>query len=74
MKNPSAADKSKYCILDEEKICDDCGECDRCDLDPNKICDNCCHCIDTDTDYGEIEIDGIYTDIESIEQIEEKES
>ena len=38
-------DKVKMCVLDDEKVCDDCGECNRCDLDPNKICDNCCRCI-----------------------------
>lgn len=38
-------DKERICVLDDSKICDDCGECDRCDLDPNKICDNCCRCI-----------------------------
>ena len=38
-------DKVKICVLDENKECDDCGECNRCDLDPNKICDNCCMCI-----------------------------
>lgn len=38
-------DKERMCLLDETKVCDDCGECDRCDLDPNKICDNCCRCI-----------------------------
>lgn len=38
-------DAERICVLDEEKICDDCGECNRCDLDPNKICDNCCLCI-----------------------------
>lgn len=35
----------RNCLLDESKVCDDCGECDRCDLDPNKICDNCCKCL-----------------------------
>lgn len=35
----------KVCVLDDNKICDDCGECNRCDLDPEKICDNCCRCI-----------------------------
>lgn len=35
----------KMCVLDETKVCDNCGECIRCDLDPNKICDNCCRCI-----------------------------
>lgn len=38
-------EKKRMCLLDENKVCDDCGECDRCDLDPNKICDNCCKCI-----------------------------
>lgn len=38
-------EKVRMCLLDETKVCDDCGECDRCDLDPNKICDNCCKCI-----------------------------
>ncbi len=38
-------EKVRTCVLDDEKICDDCGECSRCDLDPNKICDNCCKCI-----------------------------
>ena len=37
--------EKRMCLLDEKKVCDDCGECDRCDLDPNKICDNCCRCI-----------------------------
>ncbi|MBO4384134.1 MAG: hypothetical protein J5854_01775 [Clostridia bacterium] len=35
----------KVCVLDDKKVCDDCGECNRCDLDPDKICDNCCRCI-----------------------------
>ena len=38
-------EKQRMCVLDEKKVCDDCGECNRCDLDPNKICDNCCRCI-----------------------------
>ena len=38
-------EEKRMCLLDETKVCDDCGECDRCDLDPNKICDNCCKCI-----------------------------
>lgn len=41
---------SKYCVIDEQKLCDDCGECDRCDLDPNKLCDNCCKCLTEDED------------------------
>ncbi|MCR5809672.1 MAG: hypothetical protein K6G56_08985 [Clostridiales bacterium] len=38
-------EEKRMCLLDETKVCDDCGECNRCDLDPNKICDNCCKCI-----------------------------
>lgn len=52
----------KYCVLDESKLCDDCGECNVCDLDPNKICDNCMRCLDTGADYRAIEIDEIIDD------------
>ena len=53
---------TKYCVLNEEKICDDCGECNVCDLDPNKICDNCMECLKTGADYRAIEIDEIIDD------------
>lgn len=49
----------KRCVLDEHKICDDCGECQRCDLDPDKICDNCMKCVNSGADYSAIEIDEI---------------
>ena len=52
----------KYCILDETKLCDDCGECSVCDLDPNKICDNCMKCLQSGADYRAIEIDDILDD------------
>ena len=52
----------KMCVLDETKVCDDCGECGVCDLDPNKICDNCMKCLQTDADYRAIEIDEIIDD------------
>lgn len=44
----------RICVLDPDKICDDCGECDRCDLDPNKICDNCCRCIAMEDEGNEM--------------------
>lgn len=50
---------TKYCMLEENKICDNCCECDLCDLDPTKICDNCAKCIDTDLDYIGVEIEDI---------------
>ena len=52
----------RICVLDENKICDDCGQCSLCDLDPNKICDNCMKCLKTGADYTAIEIDDIISD------------
>ena len=49
----------KYCLLDENKICNDCGECDKCDLDKNKICDNCGKCIGLDAHSRAIEIEDV---------------
>ena len=31
----------RMCVLEDGKVCDDCGQCNLCDLDPTKICDNC---------------------------------
>ncbi|MBQ9790678.1 MAG: hypothetical protein IJW24_03685 [Clostridia bacterium] len=36
----------KMCVLEDNKICNNCGECDMCDLDPKKRCDNCGKCLD----------------------------
>jgi hypothetical protein len=50
----------KICVLDDEKICDDCGDCMKCDLDPTKVCDNCMQCVKkSDADYLAIEIDEV---------------
>ena len=57
----SENNNERLCLLDENKICDDCGECDRCDLDPNKICDNCCKCLaieDAGEEFRTVTIDG----------------
>ena len=54
--------ETKYCVLDETRLCDDCGECNICDLDPNKICDNCMQCVKSGADYNAIEIDEIIDD------------
>ena len=40
----------KKCVLYDDKICDDCGECMRCDLDPTKLCDNCGKCLKKNDD------------------------
>lgn len=50
---------NKKCVLDEEKLCTDCGECDKCDLDPQKTCDNCGKCIGMDAHSRAIGIDDI---------------
>lgn len=54
----------KRCVLQADKICNDCGECDeRCELDPNKICDNCFRCLDENaTEFADIPIAGVYFD------------
>ena len=50
----------KMCILDEDKVCTGCGECEHCELDPEKICDNCMRCLGLeDGDYRSIAISGI---------------
>jgi len=46
------------CILEENKICDNCCDCNTCDLDSDKICNNCAECIDKD-DFKSIRIDRI---------------
>lgn len=49
----------KMCIL-EDKVCINCGDCERCDLDKNKICDNCEKCLKMpEGEYYEIVIDEI---------------
>ena len=57
------------CELDENKICDECGDCERCDLDPTKICDNCGACLD-EKDFVSIKIDKIYQSEEEYENAE----
>lgn len=52
----------KYCVIDEDKVCEDCGECERCDLDMSKICDNCGKCIGMEADIRAIAIDEIIED------------
>ena len=56
----------KMCIL-YNRICTDCGECNRCDLDPNKICDNCFKCLETtEDDYIKIPLRGVYQDEQDV--------
>lgn len=50
----------KKCMLDDARICADCGECLVCDLDSSKRCDNCMRCVQkSGADYLAIEIDEV---------------
>ena len=48
----------KQCVL-YDRVCIECGECDRCDLDPERICDNCMRCVNADKDYNAVLIEGV---------------
>ena len=51
---------TKLCIFSSNKVCDDCGECDRCDLDSTKTCTNCGKCLESnDNEYKRVVIDEI---------------
>ena len=51
---------AKQCVLNPEKLCDDCGECEMCDLDPTKKCDNCMKCVISEgAEYRAIKITGV---------------
>ncbi|ABK60773.1 MULTISPECIES: hypothetical protein [Clostridium] len=54
---------AKLCILELNKECNDCGECNKCDLNPNKKCNNCGRCL---------ELEGYDTKAINIEQIFEE--
>ena len=49
----------KMCVLDENKICNSCGECDYCDLNPFQKCNNCGKCISSEEEYRELKIDAV---------------
>ncbi|MCL6609968.1 MAG: hypothetical protein K6T66_00350 [Peptococcaceae bacterium] len=51
----------KKCILDEDKICDNCCDCFVCDIDPEKICDNCAKCLEL-ASFNNIELTDILYD------------
>jgi len=54
---------SKYCIFNNKKICNDCGECDICELNSNKKCNNCGKCLELEGyDVKAIKIDEVFED------------
>ncbi|HIQ83157.1 MAG TPA: hypothetical protein IAA52_08640 [Candidatus Pullichristensenella stercorigallinarum] len=59
----------KYCVLEDDRLCTDCGHCNMCDLDPEKVCDNCMRCLNrSGADFAQIEIDAVYTTEEPPEE------
>lgn len=60
--------KNGYCIFDYNKLCNNCGECDRCDIDPNKKCNNCGECLEEGGyDMKAIKIDKVVMDDEKLD-------
>ena len=49
------------CVLEDDKLCTECGECEICDLDRTRLCDNCGKCLDI-RDDAVIKIDKIVID------------
>lgn len=63
----------KICVLNSNKVCNDCGECDKCDLNPEKICNNCGKCLNIDGfDTRSIRIDDVIEDETEIKKYEEE--
>jgi len=62
---------TKNCIFQDNKICDNCGDCNSCDLDQSKICDSCGKCLGGEEDFASkaVEIDEIIED-DNVEDME----
>jgi len=51
----------KYCIFDEKKVCNDCGECNVCEYNRDKICDKCGKCLEIEGyDVKAVKIDEVF--------------
>lgn len=51
----------KYCIFNENKVCNDCGDCDVCEFNKDKICNNCGKCLEVEGyDVKAIKIDEVF--------------
>ena len=64
---------NKICIFNEEKLCDECGDCTRCDLDSSKICNNCGKCLQMEGyDLKAIKIDDIIDDTDEAKLVQKE--
>ncbi|MCY6372538.1 hypothetical protein [Clostridium ganghwense] len=58
---------SKFCILQANKLCNDCGDCNKCDLNSSKKCNNCGKCLQLEGyDMKAINIEEIVEDTDEI--------
>lgn len=63
--------KREYCIFDDTKKCNDCGQCDICDLNPNKKCNNCAKCLEMEgIDTKAIKIASVIEDEKDSESLQ----
>lgn len=63
----------RECVIYDNKMCEECGDCNFCDLNPDKVCDDCGMCINT-YDYNGIQVDDLVMekdDVASSDYIEE---
>jgi hypothetical protein len=52
---------SKNCIFNQNKVCNNCGECNVCEFDGKKICDNCGKCLEIEGyDLRAIKIEEVF--------------
>lgn len=62
---------SKNCIFNNNRICNNCGECEICELNSNKKCNNCGKCLELEGyDVKAIKIDEVFED-EMLEELED---
>jgi hypothetical protein len=64
---------SKQCVFNSNKVCNDCGECDKCDLNSNKKCNNCGKCLELQGyDMKGIKIDEILEEKNDINEFNDE--
>ncbi len=64
---------NKQCIFNFNKVCNDCGECNKCDLNSNKKCNNCGKCLELQGfDMKGIKIDEILEEKNDISEFNEE--
>lgn len=63
---------NELCIFNNNKKCNQCGECDKCDLYPGKKCNNCGKCLEIEGyDIRAIKIEEVFEKKDDISEYEE---